>query len=428
MNDTIRDDNDNQRITPPVLDRVMFRGLLGEIVEKAEPTTEADPIGVYVSLLAGTGALIGPGPHVKIGNTKHPLLIWPLLFGRTGSGRKGEATETAELFLLSSYLDYSELRESGLSSGEGLIELIRDPDGPNDSGGRIDKRLLVFEPEFSSVMARARRDGSTLAAVLREAWAGKALGVLNKKRVRASSSHVVIIGHVTAKEFRLRLADAELAGGTFNRFLPLWIEQSKRLAIPPGMDDQELSHLAKQLGTAIEEAPSGVIDFDPEAAEYWTGEVYDELSAADDEDQAWTEFTRRAPAYCRRIAALTAVLNGDECVTVGDLKAAAALMRYSISTAKYVLDQQTRDPRLDRIRRAIGGAGQQGMSRSEIFGLFSRNLEKAKLDTLLDELVRSGAYEHFEVRGTGRPSERYRLRGTKKEERRRRPPRRRPAA
>ena len=40
-------------------------------------------------------SLIGPGPHVQVGNTSHPLLIWPLLLGRTGSGRKGEATTTS---------------------------------------------------------------------------------------------------------------------------------------------------------------------------------------------------------------------------------------------------------------------------------------------------------------------------------------------
>jgi len=362
---------------------------------------------------------------VQIGNTRHPMLVWPLLFGRTGSGRKGEATETAELFLLSSSLDYPDLRETGLSSGEGLTERIRDPAGPNDDGGTIDKRLLVIEPEFSSVMARARRDGSTLAAVLRESWGGKGLGVLNKKKVKASSSHIAIIGHVTPREFRLRLADSELAGGTFNRFLPVWVEQSRKLPVPEGIDDQAERDLSKRLGTAIEHAASGLIRFSKEAEAHWREELYDELTAADDEDQAWTEFTRRAPAYCWRIAALTAVLDDQQHISLGDLQAAAAVVRYSISTAKYVLDTRTRDPRLDRVSRAIGGAGPRGLSRSDIAGLFSRNLSKAQLDGLMHELLASGAYERFEQRTSGRPAERYRLRSTKKEERRRRiPPRR----
>jgi hypothetical protein len=42
---------------------------------------------------------------------------------------------------------------SGLSSGEGLIARL----GENE-----DRRLLVMEPEFSVVMARAHREGNAL--------------------------------------------------------------------------------------------------------------------------------------------------------------------------------------------------------------------------------------------------------------------------
>ena len=83
----------------PSADPAMYTGILGRITTAAAPTTEADPVGIYTSLLAGVGVLIGPGPFVRVGNTRHPLLIWPLLLGRTGSGRKGEATGTAEVFL-----------------------------------------------------------------------------------------------------------------------------------------------------------------------------------------------------------------------------------------------------------------------------------------------------------------------------------------
>ena len=66
-------------------------------------TIETDPVGVYASLLAMTGAAIGEGTRVRIGSTRHLLLIWPLLFGGTGSGRKGEATNTASIFFRNSH-------------------------------------------------------------------------------------------------------------------------------------------------------------------------------------------------------------------------------------------------------------------------------------------------------------------------------------
>lgn len=396
---------------PPSASPDLYHGILGEIVNAADPSTEADPVGVLGSLLAGCGVALGEGPHVQIGNTRHPLLIWPLLFGRTGSGRKGEAGETASLFLQRGAATYLDISVTGLSSGEGLIERIRDPDPDNekDMGGTVDKRLAVTEPEFASVMARAKREGSTLAYVLREAWTGKPLSVMNRKALHAKSSHVGIAGHITPKEFRLRMAETDMAGGTFNRFLPLYVERSKKLPIPAGVALPVVDRLGGKLSDAITNGkPTRTIGLDPEATELWTDELYDELSAADDEDSVWTQFTQRSAPYCRRIAALYAVLDQRYTVSKADLAAAAAVVRYSISTARYVLDGRMRDTRTDRIRRAIDAAGATGLTRTQISDLFSRNVKKKELDEMLADLVRAGDYERVSTPTGGRPAEGYR--------------------
>jgi hypothetical protein len=403
---------------PPVADPGAFYGLLGDIVAAADPSTEADQVGVLGTLLAAAGAHIGPGPYVQIGNTRHPLLVWPLLFGRTGSGRKGEATDTALMFVRRASVELLDaITVGGLSSGEGLIERIRDPDeSKEDAGGTDDKRLLVIEPEFSTVMARAKREGSTLASVLRQAWDGRALSVLNRRALRASGSHVTIVGHVTPKEFRLRLADSDMSGGTYNRFLPLWVERSKTLPFPDGTDPALVQKLAGELARAMQAARTkGQLGMETAARRLWRDELYPEMSSADDEDEVWTEFTRRAAPYCLRTAALYAALDDRQMMTAADLVAAAHLVRYSVSTAQYVLDHQSRNPRLDRIRRAVSSAGSDGLTRTAISALFSRNVDKAKLDQLLAELVAAGVYERFEVRTGGRPAEAYRR--TTKEER-----------
>lgn len=405
---------------PPVADTAMYHGLLGEIVTAADPTTEADPAGVLASLLSGCGVAIGPGPFVQIGNTRHPLLVWPLLFGRTGSGRKGEAGETADVFLREGdqMVPGQPLigggpvaRATGLSSGEGLIERIRDPDPDNekDTGGTHDKRLFVTEPEFASVMARAKREGSTLGYVLREAWTGKPLTVLNRRSLGTSLSHVGIVGHITPKEFRLRLAEAEMAGGTFNRFLPVYVERSKKLPIPTGAGQLIVARLGGRLRDAIADARQmGAVGLDDDATALWSDELYDELSEADDEDAAWTEFARRAAPYCRRIAALFAVLDGRSEVGKADLVAAAAVVRYAIDTARYVLDGRRRDPRQDRLVRALDAAGDRGMTKTQISALFSRKLSAEVLGELLTELTQSGNYELTKIPTGGRPTEVYR--------------------
>lgn len=396
------------RTKPPAADPRMFAGLLGEIVAAAAPTTEADPVGIFATLLAGAGVLIGDGPHLMIADTRHPLLVWPLVFGRTGAGRKGETAASASRVLRATNHGFAALSASGLSSGEGLIERIRDVADENDAGGCEDKRLFVIESEFAVVMARAKREGSTLAAVLRDAWEGKALQVMNKRSVRASSSHVAVVGHITPFEFRMRLADAEMAGGTFNRFLPVYVERSQALALPEGMSDSVVRALAQRLDKAITQAKGlGPIGLTPAARERWEGSLYPEFGADDGDDFAWTEFTRRAAPYCRRIAALHAAMDGRRAVSADDLEAAGALVRYAIGSAKFVLDRTVRDPRMDRLVRALDSAP-EGLTRTEVSRLFSGNRSAEELDRLLTDLVETGEYEVFEEPTGGRPAQRYR--------------------
>ncbi|NRQ30681.1 DUF3987 domain-containing protein [Nonomuraea sp. NN258] len=393
---------------PPVADRTMFYGILGELVDAADPSTEADPVGVLASALAACGALIGTNPFAQVGNTRHPLLIWPLLFGRTGSGRKGQATDTAEIFMHETGLGYGDICATGLSSGEGLIDRIRDPDSQEDTGGTMDKRLVVVEPEFATVMARAKREGSSLGTILRQAWDGRTLAVLTRSAYRATNPHAAIIGHITPKEFRLRLAESDMAGGSYNRFLPVYVERSKRLPIPEGVDRDVLAEIGGKLNKGILAAGQvRRIAFDPGAQALWAGTLYDEFTAADDEDYAWTEFTRRSAPYCLRIAGLYAALEGRDRISADHLTAAAALIRYSIASAVFVLDKSMRNPKLDRLRRHLDQAGDAGLTRSEVSALFSRNVPKQALDEMLAALVVSGQYAKVTTPTGGRPAVRY---------------------
>ena len=96
----------------------------------------------------------------------------------------------------------------GLSSGEGVIYRLRDAAGKDP--GVTDKRLVAEETEFSAVMNRARREGSTLAQVLRDGWDAQTLQTVTKESpLKASNPHLGMIGHITPRELRMRLAEAE---------------------------------------------------------------------------------------------------------------------------------------------------------------------------------------------------------------------------
>jgi len=418
----------------PIPDQAMFHGILGDIVEAVKPHTEADPVGIYVSLLAGCGAILGERPHIDIGSTRHPVLIWPLLFGNTGTGRKGEATNTAQLFLNEAFPHFKEQTVTGLSSGEGLIERIRDAEEIDGGKGQQpivlgteDKRLLCVEPEFSSVLARTKREGSTLAATLRQAWEGRDLSVLNRTQLRASSSHIAIVAHVTPAEFRGKLAAADMSGGTYNRFLPVYVERAKVLPLPTRLPFGRFGRLSSQLRTSCEAARDrDLIGLDPGAERLWSDVIYRDLTGDEDEEEmAWAEFTTRAPAYCLRVAGLLAVLSQDASelnrsdrygftsthITTSHLTAAYALVRYSIDSAKFVLSTVHRDRSTDRLTRAIA-ASKDGLTRTEIRDLFGRHKTGEEVDVLVARLDLDPAYEVAYEHSGGRPREVVRLAGT----------------
>lgn len=387
----------------PVCDPRMFRGVLGEIVDAADPGTEADKVGVYGSLLCEVTALIGHLPYVQIGNVRHPLLVWSLLIGRTSTGRKGEATGTATRVVRQCKPEVLDITESGLSSGEGLIERIRDPEDEEDRGGTMDKRLLVIETEMATVMAACSREGTKLPGILRQAWDGDRLAVLNRKRIVATSSHVAIIGHITPREFRARLKESDMAGGTWNRYLPLYVERRKLLPLPVGLDEAELQGLSKQLGEAVDRARRrSCIVLDDGAADLWRSQLYSEFTEFT-EDTASTDFVQRAAPYCRRIAALYAALDGRDQADAGDLDAAAHLIRYSIASARYVLDASVRDPQLDKLRRAVDEAGQAGLDRTQARIIFSGKLTQSEMDELIARLTADGSYTAESIPTGGKP-------------------------
>src|SRR5690606_38538667 len=125
----------------------------------------------------------------------------------------------------------------GLTSGEGLAQRFAiNDDEDADDAGPSDLRLLTFEPEWGGVMAKMKREGNSLSQILRAAWEGGDLSTLTVTARVAPESHVGVLAHITPEEFRAKLSDADMAGGTYNRFLPLAVAWSKALPDSSGLD------------------------------------------------------------------------------------------------------------------------------------------------------------------------------------------------
>ena len=158
------------------------------------------------------GSACGEGHSLYQGSSQRSNLSI-LLVGETGfRGRKGTALDVARSVFRLSYPELDKLWLVGVASGEAITgHLSRHED---------EERVLIVEPEFGRLLTIMNREGSTLSAVLRNAWDGVPLG---HARARDESliarHHVTLLGHVTPVELRAKLADADAANGFANRLL-----------------------------------------------------------------------------------------------------------------------------------------------------------------------------------------------------------------
>jgi hypothetical protein len=164
------------------------------------------------------------------------MRLFPILVGDTSKGRKGTSWGYVKLFF--EMLDPSWVKmklPKGLSSGEGLIWAVRDPITKRKDGeeqviddGVDDKRLLVVEEEFASVLKVCQRDANILSPSIRSAWGTGDLEILTKNApARATGAHISIIGHITRQELVRYLTTTEAGNGFGNRFLWLYVRRSK---------------------------------------------------------------------------------------------------------------------------------------------------------------------------------------------------------
>jgi len=255
---------------PDPLAEAAFHGLAGEIVRTIEPHSEADPAALLVSLLVAFGNACRRGPGFQVEGDFHATNLYAVVVGDTAKGRKGTSWgQVRRLYELADPEWTGERTAGGLTSGEGLIFHVRDPQSKQvaekDKGkptgeyveevvdaGVDDKRLLVFEGEFAQVLKVMGRDGNTLSPVIRDLWDRGDVRTLSKNSpVRATGALVSIVAHVTADELRRGLTGTEVANGFANRFLFVCARRSKQLPEGGDLGDDELRPLVDRLRDAL---------------------------------------------------------------------------------------------------------------------------------------------------------------------------------
>ena len=242
---------------------------------------------------------------------------------------------------------------TGVSSGEGVIDKIRDArpasgarDDKGDAGVK-EKRLFINLSEFGVVLALIRRNGSTLSTTLRDAYDCVPMMTGSKNSPsRVEQPYINVSAAITPAEFvRATFEDREATSadnGLTNRLLTVYVAREKLVACPLPTEGRE--QLTRGLAENIlkvyrdlkptEPFRHTSIDFTPEAmALYDKGGVYKRIATLSGASSKAGKLLARS---LRKLAAILAIMNGESRVSVGALEAAVAWIEYSEASANTI--------------------------------------------------------------------------------------------
>lgn len=410
-----------------------FYGLAGEVVKLILPHTEADPVALLINFLTIFGNTVGTWPHFTVSGGEHRMKLFAVLVGATFKGKKGTSLEPIIRLMSAVDPELSKRKKSGLSSGEGVIYAVRDqvtemrpviegngknkqPTGEYEEVitdyGVEDKRLLIVESEFGGVLKVLRRDGNTLAAIVRNAWDGRGdIQTLTKHPVSASDTHISILGHITPEELRKLISDTEIHSGFVNRFLWVYVQQSKSLPSGGEFHKVDISSAVQRIQGAVKFAQGEgsnqrrPMERDEAANALWE-RVYDSLQR-DIPGIIGAAISRGTP-YIMRLACIYALLDMSWTVRIEHLKAGLAVWEYCRKSAQFIFGQNfnSLDPITARILEALK-EHPKGLTSTEIsVGIFKKNQKAADIAAAIGKLRELGLIRVDKMpnpKGKGKP-------------------------
>ena len=345
-------------LAPPHMSPEGFPPFLRDIVEAACSNSEAHEVAVAANVIAYFSAIIGRGVYQRIGDVEIHCRPFVLIVGKSGKARKGTAEATVrKIFKLSEKICRERhgidepllVHTGGLSTGEGMAYMIRDPLAPDNKGrggdpGVPDKRMLAIESEFDNVFTQLRRDSNTLSATLRNVFDGRDIEPMTKTNpIKATKPHVVLVGHITAHELREKSTDNDVANGLLNRLMMLHVFRPKLVALPKPTKDEKLQELAGRAADAIRLATDGDVHGNniwevtlSEAAQtLWVGK-YEHVTR--DREGKGGSLLARSEMYARMFAMIFATMDGRRLIEPRDLEAAFAWLEYWAASVTYVFN------------------------------------------------------------------------------------------
>jgi hypothetical protein len=371
----------------PMLDDAALHGVAGEIVSTLLPQSEVCAAVLLMNLLVAFGSVIGRHAHTIVGQVWHYPNLYYCCVGESSKSRKGTSWNQV-LYLFSLIERVKRWREritNGLSSGEGLISLFAD----NESGAP-DKRQLIVQDEFASVLRIMSRPGNTLSANIRSLFDTGSGGILTKNNpLRVRDAHLSLIVQITPDELRALLDATESSNGFGNRFLYGYASRHQYLPEGGFIEEEKLRELARKLDNCILYGEGARLMQRDEAAKKLWDDRYRELT--DRPPGMLGQITSRAVAICLRLSMLYAIFDETQTIKVEHLKAALALWEYGEKSAKFIWGDSIGDPTADKILTGLRQSGGDGLSRTQIsLGILGGNSKSKEIGRALAYLQSKG--------------------------------------
>jgi hypothetical protein len=360
--------------------------------------------GLTGDILTAFGNVIGRNANFPVGGDFHHANLFVCLVGSSSRAKKG--TSLGYVNQAFNGIDTAWRQVGGLSSGEGIINALRDETITDDDGtfsvqGVSDKRLWVIETEFGQTLRVLKRDGNTLSPVLRNAWDRGELSILTRTNpLRASNVHVSILGHITNGELLKYLDDTDVFNGFANRFLWALVKRSKLL---PDGGSVSLEGFRQWLKTVTQTAKNITTMQRSESAKSLWRDVYPELVS--EKVGLWDAVTSRAEAQTLRLSMLYALLDGSSTINEQHLKAALALCRYCDDSARIIFGTDEGGTVERKIQRIV--KERPIIQKTELRDAISHKLKASEFTRSLEWLVKRGGIVCVPVHKSKKPAERY---------------------
>jgi hypothetical protein len=388
----------------PVLAPEARHGPVGEYLGLIEEEIEVSVAPVGAILLTELGTLIGRRAAIHVGEHRHHANLFLLVVGETSTGGKGSADAAADTLIEAVDSSFA-VRHAlgGFGSGEAVVEAVRDAK-PDEE--RVEKRRIIVEAEFASVLRVARRESNILSQIIRQGFDYKPL----RHRTRTSGAliatehHLSVVGAITPDELAACSTELDLANGWLNRFA---FARSQLVRLLPfgGRINR----------TAVEKIAAKIQDALTALAAHDLGRVYslNEHSPAGELWAPWyrevrfgtgsvPSLTRRQHVHVARLALILAVLDQAEELTVEHLQAAMAWSAFSVATAERLFGHGATG-RAGMLLAAIREAGEEGLDGRDQHALFNRHATADELAALRSQLEGDHLIHSFTVSSGGRP-------------------------